>query len=266
MYRGTTDATIENFGYVYKTTNKVNNKIYVGKHKSNRFDENYLGSGVLLSSAIKKYGKENFITEVLEWCDNDSLLNDAEIYWIARLNSQDKSIGYNIAFGGNGGLSGEVHPLYGKHHTKESREKMSKSHLGNTNRLGTHCSKQTIDKLRVYGKQLIGDKNPFYGKHHTNESKIKISNAKRGKSSWNKGISPSIDTRTKISNSLLGEKNVNSKKVVCITTGEVFSSYSEAAKKYHTYPNHIGQCCRKELTFCGKLPDGTKLLWENYEV
>lgn len=57
MYRGTTDATIENFGYVYKTTNKVNNKIYVGKHKSNCFDENYLGSGTLLSSAIKKLGR-----------------------------------------------------------------------------------------------------------------------------------------------------------------------------------------------------------------
>ena len=46
---------------VYKTTNLINGKIYVGKYEGNR--ENYLGSGYILKKAIKKYGRENFKRE-----------------------------------------------------------------------------------------------------------------------------------------------------------------------------------------------------------
>lgn len=44
------------YGYVYQTINLINGKKYIGKHKSNVFDESYKGSGVYLSRAIKKYG------------------------------------------------------------------------------------------------------------------------------------------------------------------------------------------------------------------
>ena len=51
-------------GYIYKTTNLINGKIYVGK--SLYLPDGYLGSGLRLSGAIKKYGKNNFRREILE--------------------------------------------------------------------------------------------------------------------------------------------------------------------------------------------------------
>jgi group I intron endonuclease len=86
---------------VYKTTCILNNKYYIGKDSNN--NPNYIGSGIALINAIKKYGKENFIKEILEKCNSIDQLNKREKFWIKKLKSQDKSIGYNIADGGNGG-------------------------------------------------------------------------------------------------------------------------------------------------------------------
>jgi len=87
---------------IYKTTNLINGKIYVGKHTMDRDD--YLGSGNLLKRAVKKYGSENFVRETLENCgDNLELLNEREKYWIEKLNSTNLEIGYNIANGSVGG-------------------------------------------------------------------------------------------------------------------------------------------------------------------
>ena len=54
------------YGYIYETTNLINGKKYIGKHKSNKFDTWYLGSGIVLKKAIKKYGRENFQTIIIE--------------------------------------------------------------------------------------------------------------------------------------------------------------------------------------------------------
>jgi hypothetical protein len=79
---------------VYKTTNIINNKIYVGKDARN--SPSYLGSGKLLKEAIEKYGKENFVKEVLEVCDSPGMLARREQYWIRKLNSINPHIGYNL--------------------------------------------------------------------------------------------------------------------------------------------------------------------------
>lgn len=79
----------ENYGYVYKITNNLDGKIYVGLRGSSRFDESYWGSGVHITRAIRKHGVENFSREILEWCKSKEELNQREIYWIAELNSQD---------------------------------------------------------------------------------------------------------------------------------------------------------------------------------
>ena len=72
-----------NYGYVYKTTNLINNKIYIGQHKwtGHEIDPKYLGSGKILKEAIKTYGKENFKCEILEWCESFDELNKRERYW-----------------------------------------------------------------------------------------------------------------------------------------------------------------------------------------
>lgn len=90
--------------YIYKITNKLNGKIYVGQHKVIKKESlnRYLGSGTLIKLAIKKYGKENFIKEILEYCTKDNV-SEREIYWIKKLNARNNN--YNISIGGQSGDS-----------------------------------------------------------------------------------------------------------------------------------------------------------------
>jgi len=76
--------------------------IYVGlSTKSPENSIKYLGSGIRLKYAIKKYGKENFHKEILEECTTRDELNDAEMKWISTLNTLDINIGYNLHKGGS---------------------------------------------------------------------------------------------------------------------------------------------------------------------
>jgi len=90
---------------IYKTTNNINGKFYIGKHKvQEKYDYLYLGSGHAISKAIKKYGAENFTRETLYVFDNeeDCILKEREIV------SEDMvcdPLCYNIATGGNAGKS-----------------------------------------------------------------------------------------------------------------------------------------------------------------
>ena len=97
-------------GYIYKITNLINQKPYIGKtvntiavrwtkHKDEAFNQN---SPYLIHCAMRKYGVENFIIEELEKC-SDELLNEREQYWIKTINSYFKNgYGYNMTLGGDG--------------------------------------------------------------------------------------------------------------------------------------------------------------------
>jgi hypothetical protein len=85
---------------IYKTTNLITGKIYIGQDSKN--DPNYYGGGLKLKHAIKKYGKENFEKILIEYCTSYELLNSREKYWISQYDSTNPSIGYNIDIGGNG--------------------------------------------------------------------------------------------------------------------------------------------------------------------
>lgn len=89
------------FGYIYITTNKVNDKIYIGQHKSQSHDKNYLGSGTILKQAVKKYGEADFSNEILLECDDKEELDIAEKYFIKHYKELGYSM-YNIAEGGDG--------------------------------------------------------------------------------------------------------------------------------------------------------------------
>jgi group I intron endonuclease len=93
--------------HIYKTTNTVNGKIYIGKEKHN--DNNYIGSGRILNNAVKKYGKEVFVKEILEDCSLD-IIDVRECYWIEHYDSTNWDIGYNITKGGTGGDTTSLHP------------------------------------------------------------------------------------------------------------------------------------------------------------
>ena len=92
------------YGYIYKTTNIINKKIYIGQKRAAEFlGVKYLGSGKYLANAIKKHGKDNFIVEKIDEANDKNELNEKEKYWIKFYNSTDSSVGYNISFGGDGG-------------------------------------------------------------------------------------------------------------------------------------------------------------------
>ena len=92
------------YGYIYRTTNLINGKMYIGQKKSEVFlDDKYLGSGHVILKAIKKYGKENFQIELLEWAQDQKDLDTKEILWIEKYNANTSDDYYNISRGGQGG-------------------------------------------------------------------------------------------------------------------------------------------------------------------
>lgn len=87
------------FYLVYKITNTVNNKIYVGVHTTNDKSDNYMGSGVLIKRAIDKYGVDKFVKEILYECNtkDEMLLREADIVNDEFLARPDT---YNLIHGG----------------------------------------------------------------------------------------------------------------------------------------------------------------------
>lgn len=95
----------EYYGFVYITINHINNKKYIGQKKYDKEGKwkNYLGSGIALNRAIKKYGSENFSKEIIEYCSSKEELDKREIYWIEFYDAVKSKHFYNIASGGDGG-------------------------------------------------------------------------------------------------------------------------------------------------------------------
>ena len=92
------------FYTVYKITNHINNKIYIGKHRTKDLNDKYMGSGKAIYLAIKKYGKENFTKEILFVYDNEQEMNIKEKELVNENFVRSKQ-SYNISLGGKGGFS-----------------------------------------------------------------------------------------------------------------------------------------------------------------
>lgn len=93
------------YGFIYVTTNNVTGMKYIGQktYDKNGLWKNYLGSGLYLKRAIKKYGKNNFSRTILEECKSKELLDEREIYWIKHFDAVNSNNYYNISSGGDGG-------------------------------------------------------------------------------------------------------------------------------------------------------------------
>lgn len=198
------------YGYIYITTNLINNKKYIGKHKSKVFTEDYKGSGKLLIKAIEKYGIDNFKVELIEECDSLEELNEKEIYWIRYYDAVDSNMFYNLIKGGEGGsikgrklsestknkisisLSGNNAPWFGKKIPNNIRINMSKNHANfsgiNNPNFGNNMSVTTKQKIRESMPDFTGENNPFYGKRHSEDTKVKISNNMKSRKWMNNGL------------------------------------------------------------------------------
>jgi hypothetical protein len=157
---------METYFILYKTTNLINGKSYIGIHKTNNLNDGYLGSGFAITEAIEKYGKDNFKREILEFCDSyDELLELEKIYvdknWV-----KDKS-NYNLKTGGQSfGILSE-----------ESRNKISET-------LKRKYKDGEIVINRRYGFEPW---NKGLNGVYSEEYKLKISEGLKGRKPWNKG-------------------------------------------------------------------------------
>ena len=153
-------------GYIYLIIDLTNWKKYVGQHHYHleKLDSNYHGSGTIISKIYKK--RPHTLKEVyLKTCYSQEELDEWEQYYINFYNTLSPN-GYNLQEGGRGGVpsedarrkmsnahkglcAGEKHPMFGKHHSDETKQKISKSHKGKpAHNKGKPMSEKQKKKLR----------------------------------------------------------------------------------------------------------------------
>ncbi len=228
-------------GYVYKITNTVNNKAYIGismhEPTQGRIRHHLSGRGNrVIANAVKKYGKDAFTYEVLEANVFDEFLPDLEVAYIANYNTVAPH-GYNLTSGGESAKTlseetrrkmSEAHkssPLVaearrkrrGRKHSVETRRKMSevgkgRKHSAEHRRKNSEAQKGkklSAETRRKISEAMTGKKNHNFGKPMSAEQKCKISEANKGEKNSFFGKKHSEETRRKMSEAHKGEKNHN---------------------------------------------------------
>jgi len=197
------------YGFIYITTNNIDGMKYIGQKMFRKDWKSYIGSGIRLINAIKKYGKENFIREIIAIANSKEELNNLEIEYINIHNAVNSEDYYNIV--GGGGVQ------TGFHFSEESKKKISKASTGRN----------------------IGKKSSMYGKKHTEETKKKMSESKKGKEHERK-FTPQqvIEIREKFSTGKyfqyeLAEEYFTTQTTICnIVKGVYKSKLSELYTKF----------------------------------
>lgn len=185
------------YGYVYMTTNNINDKKYIGLKKSNIFLRNYFGSGKLIQKVLKKYGRDNFSVEILKWCHSETELIETELYYINLYNAHLCENFYNMI--------NTKTPILG-HIFKKHSEKTKKL-LSELAKNRPPMTKETKSKISKTSKERWSDinyRNKIKRKIMTEEECINLSN-KMKEIMKDKGPLPE-ETKRKISLSRTGKK------------------------------------------------------------
>lgn len=242
------------YHYVYEITNLISNTKYIGKRSCHCSIEKdtYMGSGKKLLEAIKKYGKENFKKEIIKEFNSEREAYDFETKYIKLKDAVKSRQYYNIAEGGLGNAKGTF---------KGVKSPNAKKIICLNNKIifdtvteaseFYNCDKSDIvkcckDKQRYAG--LYKDMKlswAYYDDYLADENRV-------------------MQRLDKDFVAHRGIYNSNSKTILCVTTGKVFSCRREAAEFYNIsqIERHITSCCNGKRKSCGKLPNGTKLIWK----
>ncbi len=223
-------------GIVYKITNKINGKIYIGqtiRSISVRWARHILdakgGSPCHFHRAIQKYGAQSFVVDVICSTTEIDTLGDLERLWIKKLNSLSPN-GYNMTEGGDGGLPGFEHTeetkalmsakAMGRPQSEETKAKLSAFNKGNKNALGHSPSAEAKEKMALAN----------IGRVLSEEHRAKISAAGKGKTR-------SAETRARIAAGKIGNKNgagnkglKRSEEAVANITAASLKRYSDPTK------------------------------------
>lgn len=150
------------FYTVYKITNNINKKIYIGAHRTLDLNDGYMGSGELIIKAIKKYGLDNFTKEYIAIFNNVEEMFKMESLLVGG-DFIKRSDTYNLKEGGNGGDTSKFVP-YDDPSYKEKIGNARKKFL----KENPEIFKELCKNLKIWGN------GSFLGKHHTEETKKKI--------------------------------------------------------------------------------------------
>ena len=170
---------------IYKITNRLDNKFYVGKHKTENKDDGYLGSGILIERAVAKHGKENFMKEILFELSTEDEMNQKE----ADIVDEDfvaRDDTYNLKLGGTGGWD------YVNDNNLSTGRKKSKSEFSQMGKLGSSSLWKTYEsdpelyrafqeKISIKCRRYFAtNQHPWKGRHHSDESKEVMRRKKLG--------------------------------------------------------------------------------------
>lgn len=178
------------FFIIYKITNSINCKIYVGMHKTKNLDDGYMGSGKAIKRAIRKYGLNSFSKTILFFCENEQemMKKEAEIVDAVFCLRKDT---YNICAGGKGGFgyingNGLSVRNFTKENAKERSElaKIAKKELASSSEewIKRYAKNQSEAKKRHYQK----NGSHWSGKNHTEKTKELMSMSRIGKQTGSK--------------------------------------------------------------------------------
>lgn len=163
------------YGYVYLTENLINGKVYIGQHKSSKYKDHYIGSGKQLKQAIQKYGKINFVTTIIEWCDSSEALNQREAYWIEYCHAAEDPNFYNV--------NPSVFEIALEARQVMSEKAKQRAHPGTTNgriKINNGVIEKTI---------LMEELSQYSGWQRGRLTK--------GRPAWNKGLTEEVDERVR---------------------------------------------------------------------
>lgn len=252
---------------IYCIENLANRKKYIGqsvdikhrlmKHKWLLNNKKHYNSH--LQSAWETYGPDGFEFYTVEECATDAL-DTKEVYYISLYDTTNPDNGCNTMPGGKG-VTNEVREKLSKNHsnglwTEERRRALSAKMSGENNPFfGKTHSVEIREKLSKNGMNLTGANNPMYGKSLPDEVRIKISKSKKGQK-------PSAAAIEK-SKQACGIKHPRHKPVRCIELNECFWGLTDVYNKYGIPQAYISACLSGIQKTAGKHPEtGEPLHWQ----